>query len=177
MYQWVFQVGGIGSHFTWCVSALRLSHCWNSQRQHDMCSGTHQHKKQIADDQWSPCNFIFDYLDVFKSVENIFSSLPCMSLSSCVSHLQVEGQCQCKVAVTGRQCADCLSGWYGLQASNPNGCIRCNCSEIGVISSSTISSCNQDTGQCQCKPHVTGKQTKSSHKHAHPHIKKLGAEQ
>ncbi|KAM9366692.1 usherin [Symphorus nematophorus] len=69
---------------------------------------------------------------------------------------QVGGQCQCKVAVTGRQCADCLPGWYGLKASNPNGCIRCNCSDIGVISNSTASSCNQDTGQCQCKSHVTG---------------------
>uniref|UniRef100_A0A4W6FW95 Usherin n=1 Tax=Lates calcarifer TaxID=8187 RepID=A0A4W6FW95_LATCA len=71
---------------------------------------------------------------------------------------QVGGQCQCKAAVTGRRCADCLPGWYGLKASNPNGCIRCNCSDIGVISTSTeaVSTCNQDTGQCRCKPHVTG---------------------
>ncbi|XP_070762485.1 usherin [Enoplosus armatus] len=71
---------------------------------------------------------------------------------------QVGGQCQCKVAVTGRRCADCLPGWYGLKASNPNGCIRCNCSDIGIISTSTggVPSCDQDTGHCQCKPHVTG---------------------
>ncbi|XP_030271338.1 usherin [Sparus aurata] len=71
---------------------------------------------------------------------------------------QVGGQCQCKVAVTGRQCADCLPGWYGLKASNPDGCIHCNCSDIGIISISTggVPSCNQDTGQCQCKPHVRG---------------------
>ncbi|KAK2920361.1 hypothetical protein Q8A73_002565 [Channa argus] len=71
---------------------------------------------------------------------------------------QVGGQCQCKAAVTGRRCADCLPGWYGLKASNPNGCIACNCSHVGVIGSSTgaVSRCNQDTGQCQCKPNVTG---------------------
>ncbi|XP_044201958.1 usherin [Thunnus albacares] len=71
---------------------------------------------------------------------------------------QVAGQCKCKAAVTGRLCSDCLPGWYGLQASNPKGCIRCNCSDIGVISSSIVGvpSCHQDTGQCRCKPHVTG---------------------
>ncbi|XP_039982949.1 usherin [Xiphias gladius] len=71
---------------------------------------------------------------------------------------QVGGQCQCKVAVTGRRCTDCLPGWYGLKASNPNGCIRCNCSDIGIIRlpQAAVPSCSQDTGQCQCKPHVTG---------------------
>ncbi|XP_070842368.1 usherin [Chaetodon trifascialis] len=71
---------------------------------------------------------------------------------------QVGGQCQCKVAVTGRRCADCLPGWHGLQASNPNGCVRCDCSDTGTISNATGGdpSCNQDTGQCRCKPHVTG---------------------
>uniref|UniRef100_A0A3Q3EF52 Usher syndrome 2A (autosomal recessive, mild) n=1 Tax=Labrus bergylta TaxID=56723 RepID=A0A3Q3EF52_9LABR len=71
---------------------------------------------------------------------------------------QVSGQCQCKPAVTGRRCAECLTGWYGLKASNPNGCERCNCSDIGIISTSAGGdpSCKQDTGQCQCKPHVTG---------------------
>ncbi|AWP01780.1 putative usherin-like [Scophthalmus maximus] len=71
---------------------------------------------------------------------------------------QVGGQCRCKVAVTGRRCAGCLPGWYGLTASNPNGCIRCNCSDSGIvsISAAAVPSCSQDTGQCQCKPHVTG---------------------
>nr|XP_046239587.1 usherin [Scatophagus argus] len=71
---------------------------------------------------------------------------------------QVGGQCQCKEAVTGRRCADCLPGWYGLKASNPNGCIHCNCSDVGTISTSTggVPICNQATGQCQCKPNVTG---------------------
>ncbi|XP_053172998.1 usherin [Scomber japonicus] len=71
---------------------------------------------------------------------------------------QLGGQCQCKAAVTGRRCADCLPGWYSLQASDPKGCIRCNCSDFGVVNTSTagVRSCNQHTGQCRCKPHVTG---------------------
>ncbi|XP_075319241.1 usherin [Odontesthes bonariensis] len=71
---------------------------------------------------------------------------------------QTGGQCRCKAAVTGRQCAACLPGWYRLDASNPNGCISCNCSNRGVISTSTGAdfSCNQNSGQCRCKPHVIG---------------------
>uniref|UniRef100_A0A3Q4AAY9 Uncharacterized protein n=1 Tax=Mola mola TaxID=94237 RepID=A0A3Q4AAY9_MOLML len=76
------------------------------------------------------------------------------TVSSSFKCAQVGGQCQCKVGVTGRQCADCFPGWYGLKALNPNGCIRCNCSDVGIISTSTgVPSCNQHTGQCQCKPH------------------------
>lgn len=79
------------------------------------------------------------------------------SLSVC--HFQIGGQCHCKAAVTGRQCADCLPGWFGLTASNPNGCSSCNCNGMGVMRTSTgaVSSCNRYTGQCHCKPHVTGK--------------------
>lgn len=85
-------------------------------------------------------------------------------LSFFVSHPQVGGQCQCKAGTTGRRCADCLPGWYGLEASNVNGCVHCNCSDIGTISNSTgaVLNCNQDTGQCQCKPHVTGETTNST---------------
>ncbi|XP_029354432.1 usherin [Echeneis naucrates] len=88
--------------------------------------------------------------------------LPCECDSAGTVHgstecAQLGGQCQCKVTATGRRCSDCLPGWYGLKASDPNGCIRCNCSDIGIISMLTaVPSCNQVTGQCECKPHVTG---------------------
>uniref|UniRef100_A0A3B5LYR8 Usher syndrome 2A (autosomal recessive, mild) n=1 Tax=Xiphophorus couchianus TaxID=32473 RepID=A0A3B5LYR8_9TELE len=75
-----------------------------------------------------------------------------------VSHVKIGGQCNCKAAVTGRQCAHCLPGWYGLNATNPTGCTSCNCSDQGTVITSTgaVSICNQHTGQCLCKPHVTG---------------------
>uniref|UniRef100_A0A3B3DE37 Usher syndrome 2A (autosomal recessive, mild) n=1 Tax=Oryzias melastigma TaxID=30732 RepID=A0A3B3DE37_ORYME len=71
---------------------------------------------------------------------------------------QIGGQCRCKVAVTGRQCTECLPGWYGLHSSDPKGCISCNCSDLGTVSTTSgeVPSCDQNTGQCQCKPHVTG---------------------
>nr|XP_040024120.1 usherin isoform X2 [Gasterosteus aculeatus aculeatus] len=79
------------------------------------------------------------------------------TVNSSMECAQVGGQCPCKAAVTGRRCVDCLPGWYGLKASNPNGCTRCNCSDAGIIDTSTGDpSCNQDTGLCHCKPHITG---------------------
>ncbi|KAF6731117.1 Usherin, partial [Oryzias melastigma] len=71
---------------------------------------------------------------------------------------QIGGQCRCKVTVTGRQCTECLPGWYGLDSSDPKGCISCNCSDLGTVSTTSgeVPSCDQNTGQCQCKPHVTG---------------------
>lgn len=94
-----------------------------------------------------------------------------------VSHLQVGGQCQCKFAVAGRQCADCLPGWYGLEASNPSGCIHCNCSDVGTIGiSSGFPGCHQDTGQCPCKAHVTGKQTSHKHERKQEYLKAVTSE-
>ncbi|MEQ2218840.1 hypothetical protein XENOCAPTIV_008792, partial [Xenoophorus captivus] len=71
----------------------------------------------------------------------------------------IGGQCNCKAALTGRNCSYCLPGWYGLSATNPNGCTSCNCSDQGTVSTSStgaVSICNHYTGQCQCKLHVTG---------------------
>lgn len=82
--------------------------------------------------------------------------------SSCDCHSQIGGQCRCKAAVAGRQCTECLPGWYGLDSSGPKGCISCNCSDLGTVSitSGEVPKCDQNTGQCQCKPHVTGKSSK-----------------
>ncbi|XP_029001116.1 usherin isoform X2 [Betta splendens] len=75
------------------------------------------------------------------------------TISSSVKCAEVGGQCRCKAGATGRRCADCLPGWYGLKADNADGCSRCDCSDVGTVSGST---CSQHTGQCQCKAHVTG---------------------
>ncbi|XP_030233283.1 usherin [Gadus morhua] len=71
---------------------------------------------------------------------------------------QMGGACRCKAAVTGRQCAGCLPGWFDLQAWRPQGCVRCNCSEAGITRGphGALAPCHQLSGQCHCKPHVTG---------------------
>ncbi|XP_053979211.1 laminin subunit alpha-1-like isoform X1 [Hylaeus volcanicus] len=62
----------------------------------------------------------------------------------------VTGQCQCKFRVTGRQCNQCMTGFWGLATGA--GCAPCECDPIG----SHNSSCHDDTGQCYCKPGIGG---------------------
>uniref|UniRef100_A0A4W6EDC8 Laminin subunit alpha-1 n=1 Tax=Lates calcarifer TaxID=8187 RepID=A0A4W6EDC8_LATCA len=40
------------------------------------------------------------------------------------------GVCVCKVSVSGRRCEECVSGWFGLSAENPDGCSQCFCSGL-----------------------------------------------
>ncbi|XP_076178093.1 laminin subunit alpha-1-like [Ptiloglossa arizonensis] len=62
----------------------------------------------------------------------------------------VTGQCQCKPRVTGRQCNQCMIGFWGLTTGA--GCAPCDCDSIG----SHNLSCDDNTGQCHCKPGVGG---------------------
>ncbi|XP_022802044.1 laminin subunit gamma-1-like [Stylophora pistillata] len=38
------------------------------------------------------------------------------------------GQCPCKAQSLGRQCDMCPAGYYGLSVQNPQGCLKCQCS-------------------------------------------------
>ncbi|XP_069033643.1 laminin subunit alpha-1 [Embiotoca jacksoni] len=40
------------------------------------------------------------------------------------------GECVCKVGVAGQRCEECVSGWFGLSAENPDGCSPCFCSGL-----------------------------------------------
>lgn len=53
------------------------------------------------------------------------------------------GQCECKPNVIGRACSRCAPGFYGF----PD-CKACNCP--------VTATCNEETGECICAPHVTG---------------------
>lgn len=64
----------------------------------------------------------------------------------------ITGQCMCKVEVTGRNCDQCRDGTYGLSETNPFGCKACDCN----IGGSATLACNKRSGQCICKPRVTG---------------------
>ena len=60
------------------------------------------------------------------------------------------GQCVCLPNVSGRQCAECLSGYFDI--SSGTGCSECGCSPTGAVGSE----CNVTSGQCECQPGVTG---------------------
>ncbi|CAL7932952.1 unnamed protein product [Xylocopa violacea] len=62
----------------------------------------------------------------------------------------VTGQCQCKPHVIGRQCDQCMVGFWDLTTGT--GCAPCECDPIGAYNSS----CHQTLGHCYCKPGVSG---------------------
>lgn len=64
-----------------------------------------------------------------------------------------QGQCVCKSNVGGRQCDQCLEGYFSLQQSSFL-CLPCNCEKTGTVSGSLL--CDKSSGQCLCKSGVTG---------------------
>ncbi|XP_041356694.1 laminin subunit alpha-like [Gigantopelta aegis] len=62
------------------------------------------------------------------------------------------GQCMCKPDVGGQDCDQCLDGYFDLQEGNPFGCYDCQCDTGGSV---TLT-CDKLSGQCVCKPRVTG---------------------
>ncbi|TPP55967.1 Netrin-1 [Fasciola gigantica] len=67
------------------------------------------------------------------------------------------GVCQgCQHNTVGRRCHHCASGYYRdwtKPVSHDQVCIQCSCHPIG---STPNKPCDRNTGQCPCKPGVTG---------------------
>lgn len=83
--------------------------------------------------------------------------------------------CSCKERVTGRICNECQLTFWNLQYFNEKGCeglflftifllkkinehlcnVECGCYLPGTLSS--LSDCDDISGQCQCKAHVSGR--------------------
>ncbi|XP_053485634.1 laminin subunit alpha-3 isoform X1 [Ictalurus furcatus] len=57
------------------------------------------------------------------------------------------GQCICKPRIGGRQCSQCVAGYYRF----PD-CLACSCNAGGV----TAQICDPNTGRCLCKSNVEG---------------------
>ncbi|XP_058060994.1 laminin subunit alpha [Anopheles bellator] len=63
--------------------------------------------------------------------------------------------CQCKERVHGRICDKCRPLYWNLTSSNVHGCQDCECFIDGTIGA--LDTCDTKTGQCACKPSVTGR--------------------
>ncbi|RUS82429.1 hypothetical protein EGW08_009817 [Elysia chlorotica] len=63
--------------------------------------------------------------------------------------------CECKDKVIGRTCDQCMPGFWNLNRRNPQGCEECGCNSAGTLTD--VSRCDMKTGQCVCKPYVTGR--------------------
>ena len=57
--------------------------------------------------------------------------------------------------MTGIECDRCKDGYYRLEEDRKDGCLFCGCDPAGVLAGNV--SCEQTTGQCYCRPGVTGK--------------------
>ncbi|KAJ8038680.1 Laminin subunit alpha [Holothuria leucospilota] len=63
-----------------------------------------------------------------------------------------EGVCECLPNVNGTKCTECIPDTWGFDSGD--GCTPCDCHPVGTVEGQ--SQCDLDTGQCQCKPLVTG---------------------
>ncbi|XP_058122412.1 laminin subunit alpha-1 [Anopheles ziemanni] len=61
--------------------------------------------------------------------------------------------CICKVGYTGALCDNCMRGYYGHPHLDNGHCEACECNREGSISDE----CDRYTGECHCRPGVTGK--------------------
>ncbi|CAL1548003.1 unnamed protein product [Lymnaea stagnalis] len=62
--------------------------------------------------------------------------------------------CECKDKVMGKICDTCKPGYWDLNRNNPEGCRGCECHKPGTLAG--VNRCDMKTGQCECKPRVTG---------------------
>lgn len=62
------------------------------------------------------------------------------------------GQCVCKTNVEGLKCDQCVNGTSNLNKDDPDGCSVCSCNPLGSLDGT----CDLLTGNCKCKPGVTG---------------------
>ncbi|XP_071947989.1 laminin subunit gamma-1-like [Antedon mediterranea] len=65
------------------------------------------------------------------------------------------GVCHCQENVLGDKCDECYDGYFNIASGN--GCEACGCSPTG----STRYSCDQISGQCDCRQGVDGRQCQS----------------
>ncbi|XP_046289595.1 laminin subunit alpha-3 isoform X1 [Marmota monax] len=66
---------------------------------------------------------------------------------------QGDGDCHCKVLVSGDACDTCEDGYFALEKRNYFGCQGCQCDIGGALTSV----CSGHSGACQCREHVVGK--------------------
>lgn len=77
------------------------------------------------------------------------SPCECSPLGSLNQFCHDNGDCSCRSNIIGRQCDECVDGYYNF----PQRCLPCVCNPKGTIPGSF---CDKKSGQCQCKTHVSG---------------------
>nr|XP_054528114.1 laminin subunit alpha-3 isoform X6 [Pan troglodytes] len=68
---------------------------------------------------------------------------------------EMTGQCRCPPRTVRPQCEVCETHSFSFHPMA--GCEGCNCSRRGTIEAA-MPECDRDSGQCRCKPRITGRQ-------------------
>nr|XP_054393687.1 laminin subunit alpha-3 isoform X1 [Pongo abelii] len=68
---------------------------------------------------------------------------------------EMTGQCHCPPRTVRPQCEVCETHSFSFHPMA--GCEGCNCSRRGIIEAA-MPECDRDSGQCRCKPRITGRQ-------------------
>nr|XP_035126645.2 LOW QUALITY PROTEIN: laminin subunit alpha-3 [Callithrix jacchus] len=76
---------------------------------------------------------------------------------SCGQNLceEMTGQCRCPPRTVRPQCEACETHSFSFHPVA--GCEACNCSRRGTVEAAMLE-CDRDSGQCRCKPRITGQQ-------------------
>lgn len=70
----------------------------------------------------------------------------------CTMHNKIVS-CVCKRGYTGNLCEKCELGFFGSTEGVGAKCSDCGCNPDGIVSNE----CDELTGQCNCKPGITGR--------------------
>ncbi|XP_015607311.1 laminin subunit alpha-1 [Cephus cinctus] len=73
--------------------------------------------------------------------------------STCIVRSYNDVVCHCKPGYTGIRCERCSYGYYGFPTIPGGSCKPCNCNLAGSASDE----CDEETGQCNCRPGSTGR--------------------
>ncbi|XP_043271259.1 laminin subunit alpha-1 [Venturia canescens] len=73
--------------------------------------------------------------------------------STCLVRAEHEPVCHCKPGYAGSKCERCAYGYYGFPSIPGGSCTPCNCNVAGSASDE----CDEETGQCNCRPGSTGR--------------------
>ncbi|XP_023063546.1 laminin subunit alpha-3 isoform X2 [Piliocolobus tephrosceles] len=68
---------------------------------------------------------------------------------------EMTGQCRCPPRTVRPQCEVCETHSFSFHPMA--GCEGCNCSRRGIMEAA-MPECDRDSGQCRCKPRITGQQ-------------------
>ncbi|XP_037085132.1 laminin subunit alpha-2-like isoform X2 [Pollicipes pollicipes] len=80
-------------------------------------------------------------------------SIQLSNAQTCVTNYRGGFRCECDPGYTGERCDRCAFGYFGSALDRSADCQQCGCDPAGSVSAT----CDPDSGVCQCRPGVVGR--------------------